>query len=418
MPIHYLSFLKMIPMYTQTTSKFGKLARRRPEFEPGLPAPKQLNLNKLSDAGGFKCSGSRRGQKPNFEVVCLYRLFLFFAFYFSASLFGQNDQSQVYIGGWLIPNSEFSAQGVLKTDQNHVDLMGWNVQEDGHIICAYPDMLPKQIAEINEAKKLRTNFKGSFVISGGLNYLLTGGIYEKLTFFVDLWKIVHDNQFDGVTLDWEWPLAGKEQETTAILSWIKWLFPQNFILSITVGYCPAANAGYNFSELDFVDYFEMMDYDINPTPNGICKTSVLSPLDSIKAGIEAYIALGIPPHKLISVFPLYGYAWNGVAPGPNLNGLGQIGNYCNSWRYYEVLKLADENPHYVFYQNDTDSWYYDPYTDAGTFIQFQSNQAIIQKTEVMSKLKIGGVSVFSQFYDTSAQEGLYTIASNFLEDMR
>jgi hypothetical protein len=63
---------------TQTTSKFGNLTRRRPEFEPGLPAPKQLNLNKLSDAGGFKCGGSRRGQKPNFEAVCVYLIFFFF----------------------------------------------------------------------------------------------------------------------------------------------------------------------------------------------------------------------------------------------------------------------------------------------------------------------------------------------------
>ncbi len=43
--------------YTEMNSRFGNLARRRPEFEPVYAAPKQHNLNKLCDAGGLKYSG-------------------------------------------------------------------------------------------------------------------------------------------------------------------------------------------------------------------------------------------------------------------------------------------------------------------------------------------------------------------------
>ena len=46
-------------------SKIGNLARRRPEFESGFAAPKQLNLNKLSDGGGFKFSGCPTTPKTN-----------------------------------------------------------------------------------------------------------------------------------------------------------------------------------------------------------------------------------------------------------------------------------------------------------------------------------------------------------------
>jgi hypothetical protein len=53
-------------------SKIGNLTRRRPDFEPGLPATKQLNLNRLGDAGGFKISGCRRSQKPIFEFISVY----------------------------------------------------------------------------------------------------------------------------------------------------------------------------------------------------------------------------------------------------------------------------------------------------------------------------------------------------------
>jgi hypothetical protein len=43
--------------YTEMSSKIGILTRKRPEFELGLPMPKQLNLNKLGDGGKLKISG-------------------------------------------------------------------------------------------------------------------------------------------------------------------------------------------------------------------------------------------------------------------------------------------------------------------------------------------------------------------------
>jgi hypothetical protein len=63
--------------YTERDSKIGILTRRRPEFKPGLPAPKQLNLNKLGDAGGLKFRGCRRRQKPIFESRSVYGYFSF-----------------------------------------------------------------------------------------------------------------------------------------------------------------------------------------------------------------------------------------------------------------------------------------------------------------------------------------------------
>jgi hypothetical protein len=46
----------VLSFYTEMTSKIGVLTRKRPEFELGLPMPKQLNLNKLSDGGKLKIS--------------------------------------------------------------------------------------------------------------------------------------------------------------------------------------------------------------------------------------------------------------------------------------------------------------------------------------------------------------------------
>jgi hypothetical protein len=55
--------------HAKTELKIEVLAKRRPEFETGLPAPKQRNLKKLCDAGGFKGSGCPMQPKGNFYKV-------------------------------------------------------------------------------------------------------------------------------------------------------------------------------------------------------------------------------------------------------------------------------------------------------------------------------------------------------------
>jgi len=45
-------------MYTEMNSKIADLARRCPEFEPGLPLPKQHKFSDLCDADRLKVRGT------------------------------------------------------------------------------------------------------------------------------------------------------------------------------------------------------------------------------------------------------------------------------------------------------------------------------------------------------------------------
>jgi hypothetical protein len=56
------------------SSKIGNLAKSAPQIWSSGAAPKQLNLNKLSDAGGSKAEDVRRSQKPIFELISVYTL--------------------------------------------------------------------------------------------------------------------------------------------------------------------------------------------------------------------------------------------------------------------------------------------------------------------------------------------------------
>jgi hypothetical protein len=53
-------------------SKFGNLAKPAPQIWISEAAPKQLNLNKLSDTGGSKDANVRPSQKPKFEFISVY----------------------------------------------------------------------------------------------------------------------------------------------------------------------------------------------------------------------------------------------------------------------------------------------------------------------------------------------------------
>ena len=58
-------------IYTQVSSKIGNLARRRPEFEQAMPAPKQLNLKSLAMQASANSVAVRRCQKPIFAFTCV-----------------------------------------------------------------------------------------------------------------------------------------------------------------------------------------------------------------------------------------------------------------------------------------------------------------------------------------------------------
>ena len=59
-----------ILIYTEMKSKVGNMTRSRPPFEPGLLAPKQLNLKSLAMQAGSNAVARRRSQKPNSDFQC------------------------------------------------------------------------------------------------------------------------------------------------------------------------------------------------------------------------------------------------------------------------------------------------------------------------------------------------------------
>lgn len=325
-----------------------------------------------------------------------------------------------YIGGWQgksnFKGNPFNPKNIPATGQNHLDFLGWDVDPSGLLTPAYPDELEKQLKVLQETKQLYPSFKVSLTIIARLDNIFLDSSKSE-TFVKSCLKIIEENGFDGLTLDWEWPPAGHAKEVTEFYSTIKnqlGAYRSDQTLDLAVSDFSSDGDGYDFTALSsIIDRFEMMDYDMGIPQGKISKTNTNSNLSTMQWGVRSFINKGIDPKQLISVLPLYGYYWTGVQGGSH--GLGVEGTQgAGNYRYYQILPLLQEHPEFVYYdETQGDSWYYDPQTQGGLFIQFESKEALSKKMEFLQSEGVGGISIWAVDFDTPEAGGLAELSSLF-----
>lgn len=218
--------------------------------------------------------------------------------------FWSRTQTPPY-GASQIPFSEL-------TEVNHA---GVSFTVDGSL--AVPDgfLEPELIAKAHQ--------------SGVKVVLLLGGDFPALAANPQLISVLTDNVrtfvtqngYDGVDIDWEYPVGQEGSTFVALLSALRAMFPApTYVLSADVA--PWGGSGYAFgSSTSIVDFFNIMTYDCagpwtddaqlnspvfrdpnNPQPYE-CE-----PGGSVKEAIDLYVGQnGIPPEKLNIGTPFYGY---------------------------------------------------------------------------------------------------------------
>lgn len=165
---------------------------------------------------------------------------------------------------------------------------------------------------------------------------------------LDLFMVAHGDIFDGIDIDWEYPVEGglpensrrpEDRENFTLL--IEELRRQLDQLSDRAGQRPlltiaATGSPWFMRNIDVnllahrVDWIGIMTYDYGA---GATATSLNAPLfpampgkpeaPSIAASVEAYLAAGAPPGRLVLGLPFYGRAYKNVDPGPSGDGLFQ-----------------------------------------------------------------------------------------------
>mmetsp|Transcript_129470 Transcript_129470/g.295450 ORF Transcript_129470/g.295450 Transcript_129470/m.295450 type:complete len:380 (+) Transcript_129470:31-1170(+) len=125
--------------------------------------------------------------------------------------------------------------------------------------------------------------------------------------------------FDGVTFDWENPVAGLDDPQNAmyldvINQTTMALKRENpgYQTSVCAAWSPAGIDGrwYDYKALaEAVDFLYVMCYDTRSQIFDRCTASANAPMPRCQDGIEHFLQLGVPANKLVLGVPWYGYKY-------------------------------------------------------------------------------------------------------------
>jgi chitinase len=240
---------------------------------------------------------------------------------------------------------------------------------------------------------------------------------------LDLFIRQRPGLFDGIDIDWEFPVAGgmegnverpadKENFTLLLAELRRQLDAQGAVdhrhyeLTIAASARPQEIANVEIARIKpLLDFINVMTYDYHSGPG---TTNFNAPLYAAKGDptpefnvdvtMRAFLDAGVPASKLLVGIPFYGHGYGGV---PNVNGgLFQPGTgkpsgwgeHDGNWSVLAQTRLRDS--HYVrHWESDARvPWLYD--STSGTWVSYDDPQSVGEKVRYVREHGLGGVVIW------------------------
>lgn len=368
-----------------------------------------------------------------------------------------------YFAAWGVYGRDYHVADVPAHLLTHINYAFANISDDGRCVLgdpyadtdkAYPgdswDEGAKrgsfhQLAILKEAHPhLRTLISvGGWTWSGKFSDVALTST-SRATFASSCVDFMIEHGFDGIDLDWEYPVGGglptnvsrpeDKQNYTLLLAELRSRLDargaadgRSYLLTIAAPAGPSTIANMPASDMHaHLDWINLMTYDFHGSWSAM--TNFHAPLAAsssdpspdpatrdhlnVQSAVQAYRNAGVPADKLVVGVPFYGRGWASVAPQGN--GLYQSfsGAPQGTWEagvfdYHDLA--ANYVPTYTRYWHDEARvpWLYNAAT--GVMISYEDPESIAHKTTYIRNENLGGVMFWELSGDTSGNDLLHAI---------
>ncbi|UJR38435.1 hypothetical protein I4U23_031103 [Adineta vaga] len=366
-----------------------------------------------------------------------------------------------YFAAWSIYSRSYFIADIPGDKITHINYAFANIGSDGLLVLgdswadvekAFPgDTWDQPLrGNFNQLLKLKQKYPhirtlisvGGWTWSGKFSDVaLTAGSRSK--FARSCVEFVQKYGFDGVDLDWEYPVSGGLQgnivrpvdkenyvlllkEIRQQLDTAGTLDGKTYLLTVATGAGTERIADMDLPGMtNYLDWINVMTYDFHggweaktghnaPLYKNDAETATDISPSFIKsrynchASIQAYISAGVPRSKLIMGLGLYGRGWQGVT-STAMNGFSQsassqlpMGTWENGIFDYDHLKKS-YLPTYTRYWDDASKVPYLFNPSTGIWISYDDLQSITLKNNYIKQEQLGGAMFWELSGDRNAE---------------
>jgi chitinase len=226
---------------------------------------------------------------------------------------------------------------------------------------------------------------------------------ERLQIYVDnVLQYAHDRGYDGVDLDWEYVETRDQQRFVLLVNTLRqsldnWI-PRG-LLTLAIPGWTSSRYGYDITAMNSkVDQVNLMTYDMANqwSSHSGFNAPLFRPHSTgydgldIHSGVQAWIGMGLHPHKLGLGIPFFGYIWKD-SEGPGLakrsNAIYQI-SYRDINEKFGALRYQWDDSAKVPWLSGTDA------SGAECFVSFENEASVQYKVKYALDNDLGGVMIF------------------------
>jgi chitinase len=360
-----------------------------------------------------------------------------------------NYKIVAYYPGWATYGRNYQVTDIDATKITHINYAFANVSTAGEVVVGDPyadtakffpgdcwdvDCKRGNFNQLNKLKASNPHLKTLISVGGwtwSANFSNAASTDALRTVFADsAVKFIRDWGFDGVDIDWEYPVSGGAQagrpedkhNFTLLLQKLHEKLKaagkadgETYLLTIASGASPTYVQNTELGKLQkYLNWINIMTYDFHggwDTTSGnnaplyfdAAEPSPSATVFNVEAAVNGHLNAGVPASKLVLGLPFYGRGWGGCTPaGGNYKACTSASSQ-GTWEA-GVFDFSDLQANYINLNGYTRKWnntakvpyLYNPTSQV--IISYDDVESIGYKTRFLKEKGLAG----AMFWEISA----------------